>query len=97
MDIESIRLLNGVGGFIGDAVTVTTRNVPEEGAKFWLASVYCRPSVHVPHDASQAAAPLDDPSGRIAIKVRPSRTADAVVRGGNTRVEPLTHHWEDMT
>lgn len=97
MSIESIRLPNGADAYIGGCVVVATSDAPSKGASCHQAGIHYRHPVGVLYGASQAAAPRDDPSGRICIEVRPFFMADAVVRGGNSRMGSLTHLWEDVT
>lgn len=82
MIIASIHSLNSVDALIGDTVMVATSDAPKQRVQCCLTGICYRPSTGVPHDASQAAPPLDDPSGCICIEVHPSRTADAVVCEG---------------
>lgn len=83
MGVESARVLNAVDAFIGDTIMVATSDAPEEGAPCRLVGVDYGPSVHVPHNALQAAALLEVPGRRICIEVRFFRNDDAVVRGEN--------------
>lgn len=77
--VESIRLLDSVDPSVGDTTMVATSDSPEEGITSRLAVLFYRPSIGVPHEASQAAVPHDDQGDHVFVKVFPFRTVDAVV------------------
>lgn len=96
--IESIRLSNGEEVFVGDTVMADTGSGPGEGAPHRLAGLYFQQTKPGGQDAAHSPdSPSEDNPGHIRVELRPFRTADAVVRGGNIRRGAITRVWEDVT